>query len=320
MRFCDAGFRIAPLAYQVAKKQLNKMFNIHASGMARLGCIIMICAAMSACSKQQGDSKPDSAASENAAASSVSSVANTTANSLAAKPDLADTVDSFIASLQLKMRSYDEAALRKWIDAFNAQQLKLHGVAKAGEDLPPLPAGVIQIEFEDLGEHVLLQIREVLTAHSDDIDGGTDQFRSVFFNKSDMSLLTDIPTKSHAVPGTSMRIAIGNQQSCMGDSAGEGFAIFDLKQKGKTYLDEKFQDQVQGFEIKPVKTGTIQLLTRSETEFKGNAKDAQQCEIGSWVDVLETTYTISCDARAGKCASQKEQKTYQACSAVGNCD
>ncbi len=278
---------------------------------------------MCACSKQQGDSKPDSPASENAAASSVSSVssvASTTANNLAAKPDLADTVDSFIASLQLKMKSCDEAVLRKWIDAFNSRQLTLHGVAKAGEDLPPLPAGVIQIEFEDLGEHVLLQIREVLTAHSDDIDGGTDQFRSVFFNKSDMSLLTDIPTKSQAMPGTSMRIAIGNQQSCMGDSAGEGFAIFDLKQKAKTYLDEKFQDQVQGFEVKPVKTGTIQLLTRSEAEFKGDTKDAQQCEIGSWVDVLEMIYTISCDAKDGKCTSQKKQKTYQACSAVGSCD
>jgi hypothetical protein len=300
-----------------SKKQLNKMFNFHASGIARLGYIIMICAAMCAFSKQQGNSKPDSPASENAAASSV---ASTTANNLAAKSDLADTVDSFIASLQLKMKSYDEAVLRKWIDAFNARQLTLHGVAKAGEDLPPLPAGVIQIEFEDLGEHVLLQIREVLTAHSDDIDGGTDQFRSVFFNKSDMSLLTDIPTKSQAMPGTSMRIAIGSQQSCMGDSAGEGFAIFDLKQKAKTYLDEKFQDQVQGFEVTPVKTGAIQLLTHSETDFKGNTKDAQHCEIGSWVDVLETTYTISCDAKDGKCTSQKKQKTYQACSAVGSCD
>ncbi|MFZ6680596.1 hypothetical protein [Undibacterium sp. Tian12W] len=218
------------------------------------------------------------------------------------------------------MKSYDEAVLRKWIDDFNALQLKAHGVAKAGEDLPPLPAGVVQIELEDLGEHVLLQLREVLTAHSDDVDGGTDQFRSVFFNKSDMALLTDIPTKSQPMPDTSMRIAIGSQQSCMGESAGDGYAIFDLKQKGKTYLNEKFQDQVQGFEVKPVKTGTIQLLTRSEADFQGKEEDAKQCEIGSWVDVLETTYTIHCDAKSGKCTSQKKQKTYQACSAVGACD
>ncbi|MFZ6742157.1 hypothetical protein ACO0LC_02915 [Undibacterium sp. JH2W] len=231
-----------------------------------------------------------------------------------------DTADSFVTNLQATMKSYDESVLRKWVDEFNTQQLKSHGVAKAGEDLPPLPTGVVQIEFEDLGEHVLLQLREVLTAHSDDVDGGMDQFRSVFFNKRDMRLLKDIATKSQMLPDTSMRIAIGSQQSCMGDAAGEGYAIFDLKQNGKTYLSEKFQDQVQSFEVKPVKTGTIQLLTRSESDFKGKEKDAQQCEIGSWVDVQETTYTISCDARLGKCTSQKKQKTYPACSAVGACD
>ncbi|MFZ6775602.1 hypothetical protein ACO0LD_02135 [Undibacterium sp. Ji83W] len=278
---------------------------------------MLISAALCACGKKQAENTQTSPSAESVAASAAASMVVSKPLVHAAK---LETADSFIANLQAKMKSYDETVLRKWIDEFNVQQLKSHGVAKAGEDLPPLPAGVTQIEFEDLGEQVLLQLREVLTAHSDDIDGGTDQFRSVFFNKSDMALLTDIPTKSQSMPDTSLRIAIGSQQSCMGDSAGEGYAIFDLKQKGKTYLKEKFQDQVQGFEVKPVKTGTIQLLTRSETDFKGKEKDVQQCEIGSWVDVLETTYTISCDSRLGKCASQKKQKTYPACSAVGACD
>ncbi|MES2036339.1 MAG: hypothetical protein V4495_00755 [Pseudomonadota bacterium] len=278
---------------------------------------MVIFTALCACGKKQSENAQTSPSAESVAASAA---ASTVVSKPLAQTVKLDTADSFIANLQAKMKTYDETVLRKWIDEFNAQQLKLHGVAKAGEDLPPLPVGVTQIEFEDLGEHVLLQLREVLTAHSDDIDGGMDQFRSVFFNKSDMKLLTDITTKSQAMPGTSMRIAIGSQQSCMGDSAGEGYAIFDLKQKGKTYIEEKFQDQVQGFEVKPVKTGTIQLLTRSETDFKGKEKDAQQCEIGSWVDVLETTYTISCDARLGKCTSQKKQKTYPACSVVGACD
>ena len=293
------------------------MFNHDTSRIARFSCIVLICAALWACGKQQVESKPESPASAVLATSIVASAA---ISSQPAKLGIADTADSFMASLQAKMKSYDEAVLRKWIDEFNTRQLTLHGVVKADEDLPPLPAGVVQIEFEDLGEQVLLQLREVLTAHSDDIDGGVDQFRSVFFNKSDMKLLADIATKSQAMPGTSMRIAIGSQQSCMGDAAGEGYAIFDLKQNGKTYLSEKFQDQVQSFEVRPVKPGTIQLLTHSETDFKGKEKDMQQCEIGSWVDVLETTYTISCDARLGKCTSQKKQKTYPACSAVGACD
>lgn len=289
------------------------MLDLYTSRIARLSYISLICAALCACGKQQMESKPESPSSVTVAASSV---ASTTVSS----QPVANAADNFITSLQAKMKSHDEAVLRKWIDEFNAQQLKSHGVTAAGEDVPPLHAGVVQIEFEDLGEHVLLQLREVLTAHSDDIDGGLDQFRSVFFNKSDMKLLTDIATKSQAIPGTGMRIAIGSQQSCMGDSPGDGYAIFDLKQNGKTYLNEKFQDQVQSFEVKPVKTGTIQLLTRSETDFKGKEKDIQQCEIGSWVDVLETTYTISCDTRLGKCTSQKKQKTYPACSAVGACD
>ncbi|MFZ6870600.1 hypothetical protein ACO0LF_00845 [Undibacterium sp. Di27W] len=218
------------------------------------------------------------------------------------------------------MKTYDEQALRKSIDEFNARQLKSHGVEKAGEDLPPLPEGVVQLEFEDLGEHVLLQLREVRTAHSDDIDAGVDQFRSVFFAKSDMKKLTEIASRSQALPETSMRIAIGSQQSCLGEAPGDGYAIFDLKQNAKTYLAEKFQDQAQSFEVKPVKPGTIQLLTRSESDFKGNKKDAQQCEVGSWVDVLETTYTINCDAKAGKCTTQKKQRTFPACSAIGACD
>lgn len=292
------------------------MLDLYTTRTVRLSCISLICAALCACGKQQVESKPESPASETAAPSIAATAVSNQSSSLT----VADTADSFIANLQEKMKSYDETVLRKWIEEFNAQQLKSHGVAKAGEDLAPLPAGVTQIEFEDLGEHVLLQLREVLTAHSDDIDGGTDQFRSVFFDKSDMTLLADIPTKSQSMPDTSMRIAIGSQQSCMGDAAGEGYAIFDLKQNGKTYFSEKFQDQVQSFEVRPVKPGTIQLLTHSETDFKGKEKDMQQCEIGSWVDVLETTYIISCDARLGKCASQKKQKTYPACSAVGACD
>ncbi|MBI1771034.1 MAG: hypothetical protein HYR68_01460 [Burkholderiales bacterium] len=296
------------------------MLTFHASDVSRFCCfccLTVISAALCACGKKPTENAQTSPSAESVAASAA---ASTVVSKPLAQTVKLDTADSFIANLQAKMKTYNETVLRKWIDEFNAQQLKSHGVAKAGEDLPPLPAGVIQIEFEDLGEHFLLQLREVLTAHSDDVDGGTDQFRSVFFNKSDMTLLTDIPTKSQSMPDTSLRIAIGSQQTCMGDSAGEAYAIFDLKQKGKTYLKEKFQDQVQGFEIKPVKTGTIQLLTRSETDFKGKEKDAQQCEIGSWVDVLETTYTISCDSGLGKCTSQKKQKTYPACSAVGACD
>lgn len=296
------------------------MFSFQASRFIRFFQVAVICVALCACGKKQADD-PQASASSEAVAASVA--ASTTVNAPPVKPAIAETADSFIGDLQAKMKTYDEAALRKLIDEFNVRQLKSYGIERAGEDLPPLPQGVVQIEFEDLGEHVSLQLREVLTAHSNDIDTGVDQFRSVFFAKSDMKKLADIDSKSQALPDTSMRIAVGKQQSCMGDAPGDGYTIFDLKQNGKAYLAEKFQDQAQSFEVKPVKPvkpGTIQLLTRSESDFKGKEKDAQQCEIGSWVDVLETTYTISCDAKAGKCTTQKKQKTFPACSAVGACD
>ena len=277
-------------------------------------CFILVLALLPACGKKQEES-----VSEPSSMASVSTV-NAAGTTASEREESKDTPDSFIENLQVTLKAYDELSLRQLVDAFNARQLQLHGIEEGGEDLPPLPEGVVQIDFEDLGEHVVLHLREVLTAHSKDIDAGVDQFRSVFLRKGDMKKLTDIASRSHAIPDTSMRIAIGSQQSCMGDAPGDGYAIFDLKQNGKIYLAEKFQDQAQSFEIKHVNPGIIQLTTHSETAFKGKEKDSQQCEIGGWVDVLETSYTISCDAKAGKCTSQKKQRSFAACSDAGACD
>ena len=287
----------------------------------------------SACSKKPDDKASGSASTEPPAVTQVASQAQVTAAvnaspGSAAQTNAANTAqatefknaDGLVKAITAAMPSYDEAKLLKILENFNQQQLKEHGINAADADGISLPQGTMQVEFQDAGDYFALEVREVLQAHANGVDTGEDQFRSLFFDKKGMRLIADKPMKSQALGDAGLRIGIGEKESCMGIAPGESFSIFDLKQGGKVYHQEKMQDQPYRFDVKLLRAGAVEVTTRSESEFTGSQKEQKQCEIGSWVNITETTYSLVCDTQGGKCSVQKKIKRRSACSETGGCD
>ncbi len=229
-------------------------------------------------------------------------------------------VDALLSFIARNMSSYDEEKLSKMLENFNQQQLKSHAAHTEYADTVELPEGAAQVEFQDGRDYFSLEMREILKPHTTEVDEREDQFRTIFFDKKSMKIIADVPAKSQAMDQAGLHIAIGERESCMGIAPGESFSIFDLKQGGKVYHQEKLPDQPYRFDVKSLRPGIIEVTTRSESEFTGPEKEKKQCEIGSWVNVTESSYTLACDAKGGSCTVQKKIKRRAACSETGACD
>ncbi|MCH8619883.1 hypothetical protein [Undibacterium sp. TS12] len=231
-----------------------------------------------------------------------------------------NSADALIETLARNFGPYNEARLLKVLENFNLQQLKKHDIDVANANETMLPKDFVKVEFQDDGDYFSLQISETTAAHTFGIDVGEEQFRSVHFSKKTMEVLSDMPVKSQAIAKTGLHIGIGELESCSGTTPGSGFSIFDLKQAGKIYHEENFQDQPYSYKVKPLRDGVVEISTLSERYLPASEKESKQCEIGDWVNITETTYTVACHVNGGNCTVQKKAKYRAACSENVGCD
>lgn len=254
--------------------------------------------------------------------------------------------EAFVAALQNKrlMASYDLGAINELVSAYNEHQNCLFGLSAScvpvelggykalsresyehnGEshfpDTTYPPQGHSQIRQIETDGLFALLVTQTTHSHTPMVDGGSDQFRTVFFRKSDLAKLSEQDGLYLGFSKTPLillsKAATGD---CSGTRYGDTLLVLD-SMTSRELTRVRLPDGVSSIEsAKGSGANGIGLLVSGQQIV--NDRRAEQCELPYWAKHFTYRYSIHCDAKRTACHAKRQLvRMRQGCADIGGCD
>ncbi len=242
-------------------------------------------------------------------------------------------------------KRYDAEELTGLIEAFNAHQDCLYGLAKdcipdtlhgirllkkppitdpyavhTSESIP-VPRGHSQIAISDDDDprHFALRVTLTKKSHTEDVDGGVDIYRTVFMRKSDMQVAGEHDAL-YVVSSAQMSVlAEGAEESCLGTNYGERLIVLG-NDKSQPILTVALPEGVSEIEGEPsIRADGHRFRIRGQQLMTDPR--AESCDLPYWARHYDYRYTIRCAGGGRRCNVEKQLiRAYQGCANIGGCD
>lgn len=271
---------------------------------------IVISSCLLACQPDSTATSPTSAKSGAAAVASVK-----------AELDLSPLQSSLQQIAQLG--SFDEDQLEELLAQHNKKQPQVASDQQDNPDWVLYDVGAQVLSLEQVGDTSFTVLwRKVVEAHSAGVDVGSDELFTLIFNKQTRELQRAIAGKLENWHTDGLQIVAGQRETCLGVNVPQQFSVIDLKQAGKTILSQSLdakQSEASLYRVEVKSRGQLDFITTSDQKYTGKAELTKTCDVGDWMDKLETTYSVTCDEQQ-VCKISKQTKRFAGCQEIGSCD
>lgn len=291
---------------------MNKYFNSPAPiSYLRPWLFLAFCSCLPAC-------QPETATSSSQTPAKLSSpeVSQTTSELDLSK---VRSVLQQIASLP----DFDEDQLEKILSQHNRKQAQVAADQQENPDWVLYDVGAEVLSLEQVGEtSFTVLLRQVVEAHSAGVDTGSDELFTLIFNKQTRKLQRSLAGKLENWQTDGLQIVAGRHETCLGVNVPAAFSIIDLKQGGKALLTQSLagkQGDAALYRVEVKGPQQFDFITTSDQAYSGKAEQAKTCDVGDWMDKLETTYSVICDEQQS-CKISQHLKRYAGCQEIGSCD
>lgn len=236
-----------------------------------------------------------------------------------------DSLERFVSQLRSGAKPLTLDRLIAQTTAFNADQRLQYKLPPAvdGDSGEPLPEGLIQIEALKAAPYFLLEVMEVVKGHSNGIDGGVDRFSTLVLRANPVDVVETLPARTHAIPGTALRLAIGDQRTCEGEAPGSQFRVIGFAGGFRTVYRRSLPENTSSYSVdeNPV-GGGVNLETTSFSPLPESAQQqGEMCEVGEQVLWHTSTFRIRCTGVSkASCRVSRTATRHVACQPVGSCD
>ncbi len=223
----------------------------------------------------------------------------------------------------LQLKNFDEEKIEAILNSHNQKQTQVASDQQENPDWVLYDAGAWVLSLEQIGESSFtVLLRKVEQAHSAGVDAGVDQLQTLIFKRQTLQLMRVVDGKLENWQTDGLQIVGGNKESCLGVRTPTSFTVLDLKQGAKTILTQALEqrsDETSMYQVNVKSPQQLAFITTSDQPYSGKPEHAKTCDVGDWVDKLETSYTINCEADIN-CKVSKSVKHFAGCQLIGGCD
>lgn len=256
-----------------------------------------------------------------ASTKAVSQSTPASASSAQADQDLS-RLQALFQQLQ-QLGQFDQEKIESLLIQHNKKQPQVASDQQDNPDWVLYDKGAWVLSLEQVGEtSYTLLLRKVEEAHSAGVDEGEDALQTLIFNRQTMRLMRAVQGKLENWQTDGLQVVAGQKESCLGVSIPDSFEVIDLQQGAKTVLTQALQQNAAETSLYTVEVKSpkqLAFITTSDQAYTGKPEHIQRCDVGDWMDKLETTYLVNCDTGSA-CKVTKTIKRYAGCQAIGACD